>query len=136
MKAILCTKYGAPEVLQLKEVDKPIPNGNEMLLKVYATTVAIGDTRARSFNVPPLFWLAGRIALGFTKPRRPILGMELAGEVEAVGKEVTRFKVGDQVFGLTGHNFGAYAEYCLMSDDEDVVLKPTSMTYEQAAAVP
>ena len=136
MKAVVCSKYGGPEALQIKEVDKPAPRDNEILVKVYATTVTVGDTRLRSFNVPPLFWLAGRIALGFTKPKCAILGMELAGEVEAVGGKVTRFKAGDQIFGATGHNFGAYAEYCRMSEDDEVAHKPANMTFEEAAAVP
>jgi NADPH:quinone reductase-like Zn-dependent oxidoreductase len=136
MKAIVCTGYGLPEVLQLTEVAKPTPKAKEILVRVHATTVTSGDCRVRSFTVPPLFWLPGRIALGFRKPRRPILGMEFSGEVEAIGKDVRRFKVGDQVFGATGHSFGAYAEYCCMPEDGVVAAKPASLTYVEAAAIP
>jgi NADPH:quinone reductase-like Zn-dependent oxidoreductase len=145
MKAIACTKYGPPEVLHFKEVEKPIPKDNEVLIKVYATTAHVGDTRVRSFKVPRAQWLLMRLYLGLRKPKRAILGMELAGEIESVGKDVRLFRKGDRVFALTGFGFGAYAEYrCLPEKPEGraiakeglVAIKPVNMSYEEAAAVP
>jgi len=140
MKAVLCTKYGPPEVLQLKDVEKPVPKDNEVLIKIHATTCHIGDVRVRSFDVPFLYKIPFRFYLGLLKPKRPILGMELAGEIESIGKDVNRFKVGDKVFACTGFVFGAYAQYrCLAEDSNNikygmVALKPSNLTYEEAAA--
>ena len=137
MKAIVCTKYGPPEVLQLKDVPKPTPKDNEVLIKVHASTVAAGDVRMRSFNWARWFWLPGRIMFGFRGPRRPTPGNELAGAIEAVGKNITRFKTGDKVFGIIWEvsNGGANAEYKCMPENS-VTPMSINMTYEEAAAVP
>ncbi|WP_313638042.1 NAD(P)-dependent alcohol dehydrogenase [Paenibacillus sp.] len=135
MKAMVCTKYGSPDVLQLKEVEKSIPKSNEVLVKVRATTVTAGDLRVRAFNSPFLLWIPMRLVLGLTKPRKPILGVELAGEIETIGKDVTRFKKGDQVFALTGMNFGAHAEYVALPESGLMAIKPANVTYEDAASV-
>jgi len=136
MKAIVATKYGPPEVLQLQEIAKPVPRDHEILVKVHATTVNAGDSRMRSFTVPPVFWLPARIALGLRKPRNSILGMELSGEIEAVGKNVTRFKVGDSIFASTFKaNFGAHAEFKCLPEDGAVALKPVNASYQEAATL-
>lgn len=137
MKAIVANRYGGPDVLQLQEVEKPTPKENELLIKIRATSVTAGDFRMRSFTVPPLLWLPARMMLGLTGPKQPIFGMELAGDVEAIGKNVTRFQVGDAVFASTlTVNFGAYAEYKTFPESGMVALKPANMSYAEATAVP
>ena len=129
-------------MLHFKEIPKPTPKDNEILIKVHATTCHVGDTRIRSFRVPRAHWLPMRLFLGLTKPKRQILGMELAGDVEAIGKNVKRFKEGDKIFSLVGFNFGSYVEYKCQAEDVSsetkgmVELKPKNMTYGEAAAVP
>ena len=144
MKAIVCTKCGPPEVLQLQDVEKPIPNDKAMLVRIHATSVGFGDIVARNFRaisprkftMPLLFWLFAKIYFGFKKPKITILGSEFAGIIESVGKNVTLFKPGDQVFGYLGQGMGAYAEYRCMPENGCVAIKPTNMTFEEAAVVP
>jgi len=142
MKAIVYEKYGPPEVLHLKDVEKPEPKDDEVLIKNNAATAHVGDTRMRGFRVPKMYWLPMRLFVGITKPKRPILGMEVSGVIETVGKDVKEFKKGDEVFALTGFGGGGYAEYSSVKaiDGDEVkgmvVLKPSNLTFEEAAAVP
>jgi len=135
MKAIVYAKYGPPEVLHLTELAKPIPNDNEVLIRNYATTATKYDCWMRSNTSPPGFGILMRIAVGIRKPKQPILGTGLAGEIEAVGKDVTLFKKDDQVFGYLGMNLGAYVEYKCLPEDGVLAIKPTNMSYEEAAGV-
>jgi NADPH:quinone reductase-like Zn-dependent oxidoreductase len=137
MKAMIWTKYGSPDSLQIGEVEKPTPKDNEVLIKVYAATVTAGDCEMRSLKFPLFLSLPMRMYVGLTRPTRiKIIGQELAGEIESVGQDVKRFKKGDQVFAATGLGFGAYAEYKCLSEDGVLVIKPVNLTYEEAAAVP
>jgi NADPH:quinone reductase-like Zn-dependent oxidoreductase len=135
MKAVVYGSYGPPDVLRLTEIPKPTPQDHEVLIKVHATTVTSGDWRARTLEVPRGFGFAARLVFGISKPRQPILGTELAGEIESVGKGVTRFKVGDQVFAFTGASMGAYVEYRCMPEGGALARKPASFSYEEAAAM-
>jgi NADPH:quinone reductase-like Zn-dependent oxidoreductase len=144
MKAVICTKYGPPEVLKFREIDKPIPKDNEVLIKIYATSGHVGDSRMRSFNIPGSFLIQilAKLMLGINGPSRiaknSILGLDIAGEVVEVGNAVTKFKKGDKVFASTfWSGFGGYAEYkCMAEDAKGLAFKPTNMTYEEAAVIP
>jgi NADPH:quinone reductase-like Zn-dependent oxidoreductase len=144
MKAIVSTEFGPPDVLHIEVVEKPTPKDNEVLIKVYATSVNYGDLIARNFrsvtprqfNMPFIFWLLSRIFFGLNKPKIKILGSEFAGEIEAVGKGVTLFKAGDPVFGYLGQNMGAYAEYLCMPENGVLATKPANLTFGEAATVP
>jgi NADPH:quinone reductase-like Zn-dependent oxidoreductase len=144
MKAIVYTEYGKPDVLHLQQVAKPTPKDNELLIRVYATTVNIGDLMARNFSaitpakftMPTALWLPARLYFGWSKPKVNILGNEFSGIVESVGSAVTRFKPGDPVFGYRGQKMGAYAEYLTIPENGLVAPKPSNMTFEQAATVP
>jgi len=141
MKAIMWAKYGPPEVLQLQEVEKPTPKAGEVLIRIYATTVTAGDCEMRSLQLPLGYQLMLRLGFGFRRPRNKIPGTEVAGEIEAVGKDVRSFNEGDQVFGSAGMGFGANAEYICLPEkpgemEGGVAIKPVNMTYEEAATVP
>ena len=136
MKAAICTKYGPPEVLKIDDIAKPFPKPNEVLVKIQATTVSAADQRVRSFNLPISIWLPARLMLGFKRPRKAVLGMELSGKIESIGKDVKLFKKGDKVFAATLQNFGAYAEYICLPEDGPIALKPINITYEEAGAIP
>jgi NADPH:quinone reductase-like Zn-dependent oxidoreductase len=136
MKAALCTAYGSPEVMQIKEIPKPVPQENEILIKVSATTVSSADVRIRSCDVPFLFWLPFRLFMGFRTPRNKILGQDVAGEVTEIGSSVTLFKVGDQIFGSTfGSGSGANAEFMTIKESAVLAKKPANLNYNEAAAI-
>ena len=135
MKAIVYESYGPPEVLQLKEFDKPTPMDNEVLIKIHATTVTSADWRVRSLSVPTGFGLIMRLIFGISRPKQPILGSELAGVVELVGKDVSKFKVGDSVFAFSDAAMGCHAEYKCMRENGALALKPANLTYDEAAAL-
>ena len=137
MKAIVYTKYGAPDVLQIREIEKPEPEDDEVLIKIHAVEATKADCELRSFNFAvKWFWLPLRVAMGVTRPKKQVLGGYFAGEVETVGKDVLKFKKGDQVFGTTKLRFGAYGEYVCLPANYTIVPKPHNMSFEEAAAVP
>jgi NADPH:quinone reductase-like Zn-dependent oxidoreductase len=137
MKAIIWTSYGPPEVLKLQEVEKPIPKDNEILLKIHAASVTMGDCEMRNLQFSRSLAFLMRLVNGIKKPKRiKILGQDVAGEIEEIGKEITLFKKGDQIFGSAGFNMGAYAENLCLPEDSIIALKPSNMTFEEAAAVP
>jgi NADPH:quinone reductase-like Zn-dependent oxidoreductase len=135
MKAITYRRYGPPEVLQLEEVEKPIPADDEVLVKLHAATVFTGDCEMRGFKFPPSFWLPLRLFIGIVRPKRPVLGQEFSGVVEAIGKDVTRFSAGDAVFGPSG-GWGAYAQYICLCADKPMIHKPENTAHDAAATVP
>nr|WP_315485810.1 NAD(P)-dependent alcohol dehydrogenase [uncultured Undibacterium sp.] len=135
MKVIVYEQYGAPEVLRLRDVEKPTPKDNEVLIKTHATTVTSADWRVRSLTVPTGFGLITRLVFGVLRPKQAILGTELAGVIESVGKNVTKFKLGDQVFAFSDAAMGCYAEYKCMPENGSIALKPANLTYEEAASL-
>ena len=135
MKAVICTKYGPPKVLQIQEVSKPIPKDSQMLVKIVATAVNSGDVRVRSLNVKGFLKVIMRLVLGISKPRKPILGTVFSGIVESIGDNVSKFKIGDKVFGMTGFKFGTYSEYITVNQNSNVLEMPKNATYEDAAAI-
>ena len=137
MKAIIYETYGPPEVLQPRQVEKPSPKNNEILIKIYASSVTTGDVNLRGFTfVPAGFGLLTRLVFGLRKPKKQILGVEFSGEVEAVGNDVKQFKPGDRVFGLDGTHLGAYAEYKCMAESAGITTMPIGLTFEEAAVIP
>ena len=135
MKAVKCTKYGPPGVLKIVDIGKLKPKSNEILIRNYYTTVTVADCRVRGFNVPSHFWLPARLILGMFRPRRSILGGELAGIIEDVGKNVSKYKIGDKVFAFTSKNFGANAEYTRMNENKCIALMPPDFGFGQSAAL-
>jgi len=144
MKAIVSKKYGPPDVLKLSEVEKPVPKDNEVGIRVYATSVKYGDLLARNFkevspgkfNMPFLFWFFAKISFGWRNPKISILGSEFAGEIVSIGKDVTSFNQGDQVFGYLGQSMGAYAEYICLAEQGVLAIKPSNLSYQEAAVAP
>jgi NADPH:quinone reductase-like Zn-dependent oxidoreductase len=135
MKAVVYHRYGGPDVVALADVAKPIAGEHEVLVRIHATTVSAGDWRARTLNLPGGFGFLGRPVFGFFGPRQPILGTEFAGTIESVGKAVTHFKAGDEVFGFTGARYGCHAEYRTMPEDGLLTTKPTNLSFEEAASL-
>ena len=135
MKAIICTKYGGPEVLKLADVPKPTIADTQVLVKIMASAVNSGDVRTRGLMVPGFLRIVMRLVLGFTKPRKPILGVVLSGVIESVGSKVTKWKVGDEVFAMTGFKFGGHAQYVALKENSTIALKPKNASFNEAAAI-
>ena len=135
MKAVICTRYGPPDVLQIREVETPTIKDNEMLVQIIATAVNSGDVRARGLAVEGLMKVIMRLVLGFSKPRKPVLGTVYAGRVVSVGKNVVKFKTGDQVFGMTGFGFGTYAEYIAIKEKDNIALMPVNAGFDEAVSL-
>lgn len=138
MRTVICTKYGKPQVLRLADMKKPVANRNEVCIRVYATAVTASDCIVRGFKLPrlsPMGFMMG-VVVGFTRPRNPVLGQYIAGEIEAAGNEAHRFQKGERVLGSTGMRFGAYAEYVCLPEEGSIVLMPPNMTFDEAAAIP
>lgn len=135
MKAAIVTKYGPPDVIKIREVDKPIPEEDEVLIKLYATTVTSGDVRIRSLDIPAYLSLFFRLFMGFKGPKQKILGVEFAGEVEKTGENVKNFKVGDKVFGSSFSGSGTYAEYCCIKENDVITTIPSNFSYQEAAPI-
>lgn len=135
MKAIVCEQYGSPEVLHLQHLENPAPKDNEILIKIHTTTVTSADCRVRGLNTPKGFRLLMRLALGIQRPRQPVLGSELAGTVAAIGKNISKFQVGDPVFAFTDTRMGCYAEYACLPENSAVVCKPVNLSFAEAAAL-
>lgn len=144
MKAIVYTEFGDPYVLKIQEVEKPLPKGNEVLIRIRAVSVNYGDIIARKFryvsprefNMPLLLWIFARLSFGMNNPKTKILGNTFAGEIESIGNDVKLFRVGEQVFGYTGEKMGAYAEYLCMPENGLITGRPANMTYEEASVIP
>lgn len=136
MKAVICPSYGPPEVLQVKHIERPVPKENEILVKIRATTVTVADVRIRSFNIPLSFWIPARLILGKRKPKKPVLGVEFAGEIEFVGSKVSKFKVGDAVVAASLQDLGGYTEYACVPEDGVIATKPSQTKFEEAVAIP
>lgn len=136
MKAAVCPKYGPPEVLEIRDIKKPEPKDEEVLIKIMATSVTVADSRVRGFRVPPAFYIPARLLMGLTKPRQAVLGGELAGVVESAGSRVKNFRPGDMVVGFSGHHFGCNAEYRCLNESACLVTKPASLSPTQAVALP
>ncbi|MFN3300654.1 MAG: NAD(P)-dependent alcohol dehydrogenase [Chitinophagaceae bacterium] len=135
MRAVIYTQYGPPEVLQIQEVEKPVPKDHEILVKIVATTVNSGDVRVRSLDVKGWLKIFMRLALGISKPRKSILGTTFSGDVESIGNKVTKFRIGDKVFGMTGFQFGTHAEYVVVNEKSHVLPIPENASFEEAAAI-